>query len=242
MEKQEQKHTQEPEHKVEQGPEHREEQEQVHKEEQDQSNEHEILHTNPNPDPPPKLNSPPREPELRQLSPPRLPYHNSTPKSPPLGKDDDEEEEDRKPPSILPLPPAVATAAVETRVEPTPQEVRDEESGLGGGVDGRGRDDGFVNTGSRRKFLKNKMSILKKAKRDNMMNRALIVSRISGFVFSLVSFSVLAADKDRGWAIDSFYRYKEFRFVCCFLLMISHFNLDFVLRIKYFNFFFSFIS
>ncbi|XP_022740050.1 CASP-like protein 4A1 [Durio zibethinus] len=56
------------------------------------------------------------------------------------------------------------------------------------------------------------LSILRRIKRDKRVKRALLGFRISGFVFCLVSFSVLAADKDQGWALDSFYRYKEFRF------------------------------
>ncbi|CAI0390572.1 unnamed protein product, partial [Linum tenue] len=40
---------------------------------------------------------------------------------------------------------------------------------------------------------------------------ALLGSRFSGFVFCLISLAVLAADKDQGWALESFYRYKEFR-------------------------------
>ncbi|KAJ0054273.1 hypothetical protein Pint_02707 [Pistacia integerrima] len=225
MDKQEQERKeekQEQKYKEEQEQEYKEEHEQPneHEQEKELGKEHELQHTNSSPDPPPKQNSPPPEPELRQTYPssppkqsfpPRLLYHNSTPNSPPLGEDEEEEEDHRKPPFKLPPPPAVA-AAIETKVEPTSQEVQDEENGLGGGGDGHGHGDGFVNTGSGRNHLKTNLSILKKAKRDSMMKRALIVSRISGFVFSLVSFSVLAADRDRGWAIDSFYRYKEFRY------------------------------
>ncbi|XVF16429.1 hypothetical protein REPUB_Repub10bG0029800 [Reevesia pubescens] len=62
------------------------------------------------------------------------------------------------------------------------------------------------------KRLRPDLSILRRIKRDKMVKKALLGFRISGFVFCLVSFSVLAADKDKGWALDSFYRYKEFRF------------------------------
>ncbi|MBA0758626.1 hypothetical protein Gotri_021605 [Gossypium trilobum] len=62
------------------------------------------------------------------------------------------------------------------------------------------------------KRLRPDLSILRRTKRDKMIKKALLGFRISGFVFCLVSFSVLAADKNQGWALDSFYRYKEFRF------------------------------
>ncbi|XP_022750575.1 CASP-like protein 4A1 [Durio zibethinus] len=62
------------------------------------------------------------------------------------------------------------------------------------------------------KSLRPDLSILRRTKRDKMVRKALLGFRISGFAFCLVSFSVLAADKDQGWAIDSFYHYKEFRY------------------------------
>jgi hypothetical protein len=48
---------------------------------------------------------------------------------------------------------------------------------------------------------------------ESMVEKALLGLRISGFVFCLISFSVMAADKAQGWALDSFYHYKEFRLV-----------------------------
>uniref|UniRef100_A0A2P2JV66 CASP-like protein 4A1 isoform X2 n=1 Tax=Rhizophora mucronata TaxID=61149 RepID=A0A2P2JV66_RHIMU len=71
--------------------------------------------------------------------------------------------------------------------------------GVGGGVSGR--------------ELRPSLSILRRAKREDMKRKVLLRCRILGFVFCLISFSVLAADTNRGWALDSFYRYKEFRFV-----------------------------
>ncbi|KAM7280227.1 hypothetical protein ACFE04_007361 [Oxalis oulophora] len=47
---------------------------------------------------------------------------------------------------------------------------------------------------------------------EGLMKKVLLVSRVLGFLFCLISFSVMAADKDQGWAIDSFYKYKEFRY------------------------------
>ncbi|XP_062106840.1 CASP-like protein 4A1 [Humulus lupulus] len=43
-----------------------------------------------------------------------------------------------------------------------------------------------------------------------LVKRVLLGFRICGFVFCLISFSVMAANRNQGWAFDSFYRYKEF--------------------------------
>uniref|UniRef100_A0A6J1BX26 CASP-like protein n=1 Tax=Momordica charantia TaxID=3673 RepID=A0A6J1BX26_MOMCH len=74
----------------------------------------------------------------------------------------------------------------------------DVESGDGGAV-GRGRK------------LMASLS-MKKMKREEMRKKILLGFRICGFAFCLVSFSVMASDKNQGWALDSFYRYKEFRY------------------------------
>lgn len=49
--------------------------------------------------------------------------------------------------------------------------------------------------------------------KESSAKRVLLGFRICVFLFCLISFSVMAADKEQGWALDSFYRYKEFRFV-----------------------------
>lgn len=67
--------------------------------------------------------------------------------------------------------------------------------------------------GVNRRTVKPYLSILKRARRQKLMRRALLGLRISGFLFCLISFSVMAADKKQGWALDSFSNYKEFRFV-----------------------------
>ncbi|OMO80701.1 hypothetical protein CCACVL1_12806 [Corchorus capsularis] len=109
-------------------------------------------------------------------------------------------------PNSKPPPPAVAvsTAEFSSRDQSIPTtattvevEVEEQRQKLGSGSGKRLRPD---------------LSILRRAKRDKMVRKALLGFRISGFVFCLISFSVLAADRDKGWALDSFYRYKEFRF------------------------------
>lgn len=63
----------------------------------------------------------------------------------------------------------------------------------------------------RRRFTPS-LSILKRAKRDKMVKQAGLGFRVFGFLFCLVALSVMAADRHQGWAIDSFYSYKEFRY------------------------------
>ncbi|WOG96442.1 hypothetical protein DCAR_0415777 [Daucus carota subsp. sativus] len=45
-----------------------------------------------------------------------------------------------------------------------------------------------------------------------VVKKAALGFRFFGFVFCLVSFSVMAADRNKGWAVDSFNRYIEFRY------------------------------
>ncbi|XP_021727686.1 LOW QUALITY PROTEIN: CASP-like protein 4A1 [Chenopodium quinoa] len=56
------------------------------------------------------------------------------------------------------------------------------------------------------------LPVSKRAKNGKLVKRAGLVLRFFEFVFCLVSFSVMAADKNRGWALDSFDRYIEFRY------------------------------
>ncbi|KAL6549947.1 hypothetical protein OROMI_020435 [Orobanche minor] len=50
------------------------------------------------------------------------------------------------------------------------------------------------------------------SKREGVVKRTALGFRVFGFVFSLVSLSVMASDKNQGWALDSFDGYKEFRY------------------------------
>ncbi|KAM7267981.1 hypothetical protein ACFE04_010147 [Oxalis oulophora] len=87
-------------------------------------------------------------------------------------------------------------------------------------LDGINIEDGSAGGGKRK--LRPEFSMLKRVKSENVMKKGLLGFRVFGFLFCLVSFSVMAADRDQGWALDSFYRYKEFRYcmalnVICFL-------------------------
>lgn len=67
--------------------------------------------------------------------------------------------------------------------------------------------------GRNRRRSRQSLSILRKTEREQMVKKAALGFRIFGFMFCLVSFSVMAADKNQGWSLDSFQRYKEFRYL-----------------------------
>lgn len=54
-----------------------------------------------------------------------------------------------------------------------------------------------------------------------VVKKAALGFRFFGFVFCLVSFSVMASDRNKGWAVDSFNRYIEFRYAA--LVNLSRF-------------------
>ncbi|XP_016488443.2 CASP-like protein 4B3 [Nicotiana tabacum] len=112
----------------------------------------------------------------------------------------------RSPPEKPPLPEVVVKLSI--KEEPLAIVKADlvvsDGTTIGEGGDGGG--------GNRRRKVRPPFSILRKAKRDEMVKKAALGFRIFGFLFCLVSFSVLAADRNQGWALDSFERYKEFRY------------------------------
>ncbi|KAL4018273.1 hypothetical protein IC575_021864 [Cucumis melo] len=99
---------------------------------------------------------------------------------------------------------------VVTKVDTEIQGVRkvEEVSDSDGDGDVESADGGKVGRG--RKLMES-LSI-KKIKKEELRKKILLGFRICGFAFCLVSVSVMASDKDQGWALDSFYRYKEFRY------------------------------
>lgn len=63
-------------------------------------------------------------------------------------------------------------------------------------------------------------SILKRSRTEERVNLANLGFRLCEAVLSLISFSVMAADKTQGWSGDSFDRYREYRL---YMLAILHF-------------------
>ncbi|KAK4477390.1 hypothetical protein RD792_016611 [Penstemon davidsonii] len=85
-----------------------------------------------------------------------------------------------------------------------PVEVVNKADPGGGAVEGGG--------GNGRRRVKPSLSILRRAQRERMVKKAALGFRVFGFLFCLVSFAVMAADRNQGWALDSFQRYKEFMY------------------------------
>ncbi|CAG7874449.1 unnamed protein product [Brassica rapa] len=56
------------------------------------------------------------------------------------------------------------------------------------------------------------LAILKRSKREEVVKYSALGFRLSEVVLALISFSVMAADKTKGWSGDSFDRYREYRF------------------------------
>ncbi|PIA62006.1 hypothetical protein AQUCO_00200179v1 [Aquilegia coerulea] len=73
-------------------------------------------------------------------------------------------------------------------------------------------EDGVVGSGDGNQKSRTVSSILWRERREAMLKRAALGFRVCAFVFCLISFSVMAADKTQGWAGDSFNRYKEYRY------------------------------
>ncbi|MED6137067.1 hypothetical protein PIB30_061452 [Stylosanthes scabra] len=119
----------------------------------------------------------------------------------------------RFPPVPAPVPVVVAhrfqvEPNVVTRVDPGAEEgfigVNDVKQAASGDSGGNGGD------GNR--WLRPDVMSLLRSKKIAMWSKVLLSLRIATFAFCLMSLSVLAADKKKGWAQDSFYRYKEFRY------------------------------
>ncbi|RHN45219.1 hypothetical protein MtrunA17_Chr7g0228001 [Medicago truncatula] len=155
--------------------------------------------------------------------------------SPPLHSLSDSpiSDDHRSLPLVLVQPPLVTAhrfqvePAVVTRVDPGAEEgfvgfkdvegeqERDAGGGGGGGGDGGGvegeREQDATSGGGVKRGLRPDVKSLLRSEKVVSLNKVLLGLRVAGFVFCLVSWSVLAADRKKGWAIDSFYLYKEFR-------------------------------
>jgi len=54
-------------------------------------------------------------------------------------------------------------------------------------------------------------AILRRSRREEVVKFSALGFRLSEVVLALISFSIMAADKTKGWSGDSFDRYKEYR-------------------------------
>ncbi|KAL9157562.1 hypothetical protein ABFS82_08G012100 [Erythranthe guttata] len=109
---------------------------------------------------------------------------------------------------VLQEPMAVVNMAVlEEEQPPSPPKAAATKTDPGIGVA-----EGGGGSGRRRVRPRPPPSILNRGKREKMVKKAALGFRVFGFLFCLLSLSVMAADRNQGWAIDSFNRYKEFRY------------------------------
>ncbi|KAI4350701.1 hypothetical protein L6164_005131 [Bauhinia variegata] len=96
---------------------------------------------------------------------------------------------------------------VVTKVDPGAEEgvvgVGDVEEATGGGSGGGG---------NVKRRLRPDVSNFLRSKKEVNFNKTVLALRMTALVFCLISFSVLAADRKQGWALDSFYAYKEFKY------------------------------
>jgi hypothetical protein len=54
--------------------------------------------------------------------------------------------------------------------------------------------------------------IMQRKQNAAAMRRVAVAARVAAMVFTLVAFSVLAADINKGWALDSYNKYSQFRY------------------------------
>uniref|UniRef100_A0A5B7BJ14 CASP-like protein n=1 Tax=Davidia involucrata TaxID=16924 RepID=A0A5B7BJ14_DAVIN len=113
------------------------------------------------------------------------------------------------PPRNVPAKPPSPQTVVNRSVRDEPMAVTKANPGLGGGLTLTG---GVVEEEGGGRRLRPSLSILRRTKRESMVKKAGLGFRVCGMVFCLVSFAVMAADRNQGWALDSFDRYKEFRY------------------------------
>lgn len=91
-----------------------------------------------------------------------------------------------------------------------------------GPVDGGGDDE----VGGERRSREAVASILRRSKWEMMVKKAALGFRVCEVIVCLISFSVMAADRTRGWSGDSFDRYKEYRLFLCFYSSTAYFFLN----------------
>lgn len=66
------------------------------------------------------------------------------------------------------------------------------------------------------------LAILRRSRREEIVKFSALGFRLSEVVLALISFSIMAADKTKGWSGDSFDRYKEYRYnFVVFVLLFS---------------------
>ena len=131
------------------------------------------------------------------------------------------------------LPRENAKSPLQSPVVTFNRAVRDEMPAVVTKVDPTGGRDGFTGGGGRvedgggdRRPPGAVTSIIRRSNREAMLKRAELGFRVCEMLFSLISFSVMAADKTQGWSGDSFDRYKEYRFITLLILCCLYFKVQ----------------
>lgn len=133
--------------------------------------------------------------------------HGSSPPAHPKEEQTTPSSPSQNPPGKLPPKPQALEPGINRyMVEPVSLKKKADAGGYVETVE-----DGGQVGGSARRFRPS-LSILRRAKREQLVKKTALGFRVFGFLFCLVALSVLAADKNQGWALDSFDQYKEFRF------------------------------
>ncbi|KAF7130405.1 hypothetical protein RHSIM_Rhsim10G0022200 [Rhododendron simsii] len=149
--------------------------------------------------------SPEQEKSRKQVSPPA----RSSP----------EQEKTRRPdspPGDLPAYSPVRSPSPEPMVfrfaRGETEAVRKVDPGPAGGGEGRVYGGAAAEGGGGGRRPRAGRSGLRRGMREETVRKVGLGLRVCGLLFCLVSLAVMASDKNKGWAVDSFFRYKEFRY------------------------------
>ncbi|XP_024977435.1 CASP-like protein 4A1 isoform X2 [Cynara cardunculus var. scolymus] len=123
-------------------------------------------------------------------------------------------------PPLYPLPDLSAVRVTSPAPVPTVNRyVRDEtmsikktDHGAKDGYVGRPVEEAQTGGGGQGRRWRPSVGSVRRTDKEGSMKKIALGFRIFELLFCLVSLSVMATDKRQGWALDSFYRYKEFRY------------------------------
>lgn len=108
------------------------------------------------------------------------------------------------------LPAPVPTVNRYVRDETVP--IKKMEYGAKDGYVGRPAEEAQTGGGGRGRRWRPSVGSVRRTDKEGSMKKIALGFRIFELLFCMVSLSVMATDKHQGWALDSFYRYKEFRY------------------------------
>ncbi|CAH1420672.1 unnamed protein product [Lactuca virosa] len=107
-------------------------------------------------------------------------------------------------------PAPVSTVNRYVREETVP--IKKAERGAQDGYVGKPPEEPRTSGGNQGRRPRPSMGSVSRMEKEGSMKKIALGFRIFELLFCLISLSVMATDKRQGWALDSFYRYKEFRY------------------------------